>query len=133
MILLSDPTFDEVDITAPAEELTALASAVAAGGGFIGAASPAGSGALVGIEVRAAAGPGVRIEVDASRQVLVISGDPGGRAILAAGLQGMAAAEDGGHLHIDYFPEHAYLMEGSVPLVVNSPHGGMPTRSTTSL
>ncbi len=48
MILLSDPTFDEVDITAPAEELTALASAVAAGGGFIGAASPAGSGAWWG-------------------------------------------------------------------------------------
>ncbi|MFD8006720.1 Imm32 family immunity protein [Streptomyces mirabilis] len=39
-----------------------------------------------------------------------------------------ASAEDGGHLHIDYFPGHFYLAEGSLPLVVNSPHGGMPTR-----
>ena len=31
-----------------------------------------------------------------------------------------------GHLHIDYFPGHAYLAEGSLSLVVNSPHGGMP-------
>jgi hypothetical protein len=82
----------------------------------------------VGIEVRTAPGPGLRIELDASRQVLVISGDRGTRAILAENVQAMAAAEDGGHLHIDYFPEHPYLAEGSVPMVINSPLGGMPTR-----
>ncbi|MGW4558619.1 Imm32 family immunity protein [Streptomyces sp. NPDC004365] len=70
----------------------------------------------------------MRIEFDTSRQVLVISGDFGARAILAENLQAMTTAEDGGHLHIDYFPEHPYLVEGSVPIVVNSPHGGMPTR-----
>lgn len=83
---------------------------------------------MAGIEARTTSGPGVRIEVDASRQVLLISGDPGARAILADNLWGIATADDGGHLHIDYFPEHPYLVEGSVSMVVNSPHGGMPTR-----
>lgn len=127
MRLVSDPVSGEVDITASAEELASLASAVAEGAGFIGSTSPLDSGALAGIDVRRASNPGIQIELDASQQVLVISGDPGARAILAANIQGMATTEDGGHLHIDYFPEHPYLVEGSLPIVVNSPHGGMPT------
>ncbi|MFJ9871056.1 hypothetical protein [Streptomyces sp. NPDC101165] len=126
--LVSDPVFGEVDLTASAEELAGLASAVTEGDGFIGSTSPLAGETLAGIEVRKTAGPGVRIELDASRQVLVISGDFGARAILADNLQAMATAETGGHLHIDYFPEHPYLVEGSVPIVVNSPHGGLPTR-----
>lgn len=128
MRLVSDPVFGEVDLTASAEELAALARAVAEGDGFVGSSPPLDGGTLAGVEVRKASGPGVRVELDASRQVLVISGDPGARATLAANLEGMATAEDGGHLHIDYFPEHPYLVEGSLPIVVNSPHGGMPAR-----
>ncbi|MFB7620552.1 hypothetical protein [Kitasatospora sp. NPDC056181] len=128
MELVSDPVYGEVDLTASAEELTRLASAVADGEGLLNSTSSPGSNALAGIEVREAPGPGVRIRLDAPRQILVISGDPVARAILADNLHGMAIAEDGGHLHIDYFPEHPYLAEGSLPLVVNSPHGGMPTR-----
>ncbi|WP_067810223.1 Imm32 family immunity protein [Nocardia beijingensis] len=128
MRLVFDPVFGEVDLTASVEELASLARAVAEGYGFIGSTSPLGGGTLAGVGVRKASGPGIRIELDASRQVLVISGAPGARAILAANLQSMATAEDGGHLHIDYFPGHPYLVEGSVPIVVNSPHGGMPTR-----
>ena len=128
MRLVSDPVFGEVDLTATAEELAALSLAVGEGDGFIGATSPLDGDTLAGIEVKKASGPGVLIELDATRQVLVISGDPGARAILAANLQTMATAEEGGHLHIDYFPDHAYLVEGSVPVVVNSPHGGMPVR-----
>ncbi|MEE1671279.1 hypothetical protein RCR19_38180 [Streptomyces sp. WAC07094] len=126
--LVPDPVLGEVDLTASAEELAGLANAVTEGEGFIGSASPLAGEALAGIEVRNTSGPGVRIEFDTSRQVLVISGDFGARAILAENLQAMTTAEDGGHLHIDYFPEHPYLVEGSVPIVVNSPHGGMPTR-----
>ncbi|MFD0350706.1 hypothetical protein ACFQ0M_41185 [Kitasatospora aburaviensis] len=58
----------------------------------------------------------------------MISGDAAARAVLAENLRGMACAEDGGHLHVEYFPDHFYLAEGSLPLVVNSPHGGMPRR-----
>lgn len=128
MRLVRDPVFGEVDVTASAEELSLVASAVAEGTGFIGCASETDNDALAGIDVREASGPGVHIELDASRQVLVIEGDPGARAVLAANLQGMATAEEGGHLHIDYYPGHPYLAEGSVPIVVNSPRGGMPTR-----
>ncbi|MER5552251.1 hypothetical protein ABT001_11290 [Streptomyces sp. NPDC002793] len=128
MRLVSDTVFTEVVIHASAEELAALAHAVAEGGGFVGCAPSPDGGTLVGIETRKTSGTGARIALDAPRQVLVISGDPGARAILADNLRAMAAAEDGGHLHIDYFPDHPYLVEGSVPIVVSSPHGGMPTR-----
>lgn len=128
MRLVSDPVFGEVDVKASAEELTELARAVAEGDGFVGATSPMPGDSLAGVEVREAPGPGVRIELDAGRRVLVISGDPSARAILAANIQGVATTEGAGHLHVDHFPEHPYLVAGSVPLVVNSPHGGMPTR-----
>ncbi|MGW2869404.1 MULTISPECIES: Imm32 family immunity protein [unclassified Kitasatospora] len=128
MRLVSDPVYGEVDLTASAEELNRLADAVAEGKGLlISTPSPA-TDALAGIEVKGTAGPGVLVHLDSERQFLVISGDSAGRAVLADNLRGMASAEDGGHLHIDYFPGHFYLAEGSLPLVVNSPHGGMPTR-----
>ncbi|MCF2532252.1 Imm32 family immunity protein [Yinghuangia soli] len=127
MKLVSDPAFGEVDLSASAEELTRLANMVASGRGFISATFPPGGKTLASIEVTDATGPGVLVHLDADRQVLVISGDSGGRAVLADNLHAMAGDENGGHLHIDYFPGHWYLVEGSVPLVVNSPHGGMPS------
>ena len=134
MRLVRDREYGEVDLTASADELGALARSVAEGEGLLGCASPAaadepaGVEALTGIEVRKSSGPGVLIRPDRARQVLVISGDGAARAVLADNLRAMAEAEDGGHLHVDHFPDHPYLAEGSVPLVVNSPHGGMPAR-----
>ncbi|CAM5244420.1 Imm32 family immunity protein [Streptomyces aurantiogriseus] len=128
MRLVSDPEYGEVDLSASAEELTELANAVAQGEGLLGSTLSPGSDTLTGVEVRGTSGPGVLIRRDAERQILVISGDAAGRAVLAENLRDMATADDGGHLHIDYFPGHCYLTEGSLPLVVNSPHGGMPTR-----
>lgn len=128
MRLVSDPRYGEVDLSASAEELTRLASAVAQGEGLLSSTSSPGGNALAGVEVRKTSGPGVLIHRDAEQQILVISGDSASRAVLAENLQAMATAEGGGHLHIDYFPGHFYLAEGSLPLVVNSPHGGMPTR-----
>ncbi|MFF7600069.1 Imm32 family immunity protein [Streptomyces mirabilis] len=128
MRVVSDPGYAEVDLSASAEELTWLASAVARGEGVLSSTSSPGSDALAGVEVLKSSGPGVLIRRDAERQILVISGDSAGRAVLAENLRALATDEDGGHLHIDYFPGHLYLAEGSLPLVVNSPHGGMPTR-----
>ncbi|MER5663192.1 Imm32 family immunity protein [Streptomyces mirabilis] len=128
MRVVSDPGSAEVDLSASAEELTWLASAVARGEGLLSSTSSRGSDALAGVEVLKSSGPGVLIRRDAERQILVISGDSAGRAVLAENLRALATDEDGGHLHIDYFPGHFYLAEGSLPLVVNSPHGGMPTR-----
>ncbi|NEC90218.1 hypothetical protein [Streptomyces sp. SID12501] len=128
MRLVSDPGYGEVDLAASAEELMRLASAVALGEGLVSATSLPGSTALTGIRVDRTSGPGALIRRDTEQQILVISGDSASRAVLAENLQAMATAEDGGHLHLEYFPGHFYLAEGSVPLVVNSPHGGMPTR-----
>ena len=127
MRLVCDPLFSEVDLTASAEELSRLAGAVADGEGLLGSAVSPGRNDLAGVEVKKTSGPGVLIRLDPERQILVISGDSAGRAVLAANLLGMASAEDGGHLHVDYFPGHFYLAEGSLSLVVNSPHGGMPS------
>lgn len=126
MRLVCDPIYGEVDLTASAEELNRLASAVRAGEGLLSSTAAPGSDDLAGVEVRKDGGPGAGVHLDASRQVLVISGDRVARAALADNLRAMAAAEDGGHLHIDYFPDHPYLVAGSMSLVVNSPHGGMP-------
>jgi hypothetical protein len=125
--LVCDPVFSEVDLMASAEELSRLADAVADGEGVLSSAVSPGSNDLAGVEVKKTSGPGVVIRLDPERQVLVISGDSAGRAVLADNLLGMASAEDGGHLHVDYFPGHFYLAEGSLSLVINSPHGGMPT------
>lgn len=77
--LIADPVFGEVDLTASAEELADLAKAVAEGSRFIGSKPPLDDNALAGIEARSTFDPGMRIELDASRQVLLISGDHGAR------------------------------------------------------
>ncbi|MET9611692.1 Imm32 family immunity protein [Kitasatospora indigofera] len=128
MRLICDPVYGEVDLTASAAELNRLADAVAEGKGLLSSAPSPGNDALAGIEVKKTVGPGVLVHLDSERQDLAISGDAADRVVLADNLRGMASAEDGGHLHIDYFPGHFYLAEGSLPLVVNSPQGGMPTR-----
>ena len=128
MRLVSDPLFSEVVLTASAEELSRLAGAVADGEGLLSSMDSPDSSDLAGVEVKKTPGPGVLIQLDPDRQILVVSGDCAGRAVLADNLLGMASAEDGGHLHVDYFPGHFYLAEGSLSLVVCSPHGGMPTR-----
>ncbi|MFE9019193.1 hypothetical protein ACFYNL_11570 [Streptomyces sp. NPDC007808] len=128
MRLVSDPRFGEVDLAGSADELAGLADAVAEGEGFLACEPlPEGNG-LTGISVRTTSEPGVRIELDSGLRALVISGDAESRGVLGRNLRTMAMAEDGGHLHVDYFPEHPYLLEGSLPLVVSGPHGGMPAR-----
>ncbi|MFJ8443539.1 Imm32 family immunity protein [Kitasatospora griseola] len=128
MKLSWDSRCDEVDIAGTAEELTALAAVVTAGEGHLAVED----GELAGIETVGTDGPGVMIRVDAARRVLAISGDADGREVLAEGLRDMASADDGGHWHIDHYPGHAWLAEGSVALVVNSPLGGMPLRGKRS-
>ncbi|MER5862399.1 hypothetical protein [Kitasatospora sp. NPDC002040] len=128
MQLKSDRACTEILISGSAAELTLLAEAVAAGEGFLAAVTEPGSGTPTGIGAERAPGPGVLVRIDTERRLLLISGDDDARAVLAANLRGIATADEGGHLHIDYYPDHYYLVEGSVPLVVESPHGGMPHR-----
>ncbi|MFI9832282.1 hypothetical protein ACIHIX_31885 [Streptomyces sp. NPDC051913] len=124
--VLHDPASGEMDLSASAAELHRLARAVAEGEGLLWTTAGPDGDALAGVEISDAPGPGVRIGLDPARRVLLIAGDGDARALLSANLHDMADAEDGGHLHVDHFPDHPYLAEGSLPLVVNSPHGGMP-------
>ncbi|WP_457785929.1 Imm32 family immunity protein [[Kitasatospora] papulosa] len=57
-----------------------------------------------------------------------MEGDRQGLTALADELRSIARMDDGGHQHIEYFPDHCYLAAGSLAMVVKSPHGGMPTR-----
>ena len=86
MRLVCDPLFSEVDLRAPAAELSRLAGAVAEGEGLLSSAASPGSNALAGVEVKKTSGPGVLIRLDRERQILVISGDSAGRAVLADNL-----------------------------------------------
>lgn len=125
-----DPSYALGDVSGSAEDLNLLARVVAEGEGVIDLPSSAATGRhdLTGVDVRDTPGPGVLLHLDASRRVLVISGDGPARTVLADNLREMAELDDGGHLHIEYFPDHFFLAEGSLALVVNSPHGGMPRR-----
>ncbi|WP_162688645.1 MULTISPECIES: hypothetical protein [unclassified Streptomyces] len=83
---------------------------------------------LASVEVLTGSGPGGRIGVDPERGALLIEGDRPGLGALAGELRSTASMDDGGHQHMEYHPDHPYLAAESLPLVVNSPHGGMPSR-----
>ncbi|GAB2814039.1 hypothetical protein GCM10027176_18240 [Actinoallomurus bryophytorum] len=120
------PATGELDLTATAAELTRLADMIAVGTGSLTCTPET----LVGVKVADSADPGVRIHLDGRREVLLITGGPAARNILAHNIRGVAEMDDGGHLHVDYFPDHPYLLADSLPLVVKSPHGGMPARKS---
>ncbi|KOG54858.1 hypothetical protein ADK75_13030 [Streptomyces virginiae] len=133
MQVLFFPESDEVDVSGDATELAGLALVLLTGQGAseTTTSTEAGFGgtALASIEVVGTDGPGVRIAVDPARGALVIEGDRAGLAALADDLRGVAEMDDGGQRHIEYYPDHHYLAADSQPIVVNSPHGGMPLRS----
>ncbi|MEV7027432.1 hypothetical protein [Kitasatospora sp. NPDC093558] len=128
MRIVCYPRNEMAELSGSAEDLARLARAVADGEGVVRTSPSADERDLAGAEVGDAPGPGVLVRLDVSRRVLVISGDAPARAVLADNLRAMADEDDGGHLHIEHFPDHPYLVEGSLPLVVISPHGGMPRR-----
>ncbi|MEU2342713.1 hypothetical protein AB0L83_17385 [Streptomyces sp. NPDC052071] len=121
-----------VDVSGCAAELVALALALAAGKGGVEtttSAEPSFGGAeLSSVEVVSSGGPGVHIKVDSERSALVMEGDRQGLTALADELRSIARMDDGGHQHIEYFPDHHYLAAGALAMIVKSPHGGMPTR-----
>ncbi|MGW4685526.1 Imm32 family immunity protein [Streptomyces sp. NPDC004244] len=132
MRILFFPHEDGVDVSGRAADLVALALALVAGKGGMettASAEPSfGGSELASVEVVSTGGPGVRIGVDPERSVLLIEGDQQGLTALADELRSIAEMDDGGHQHIEYFPDHHYLAAGSLAMVVNSPHGGMPNR-----
>ncbi|MFJ9079348.1 hypothetical protein ACIRO3_29505 [Streptomyces sp. NPDC102278] len=121
-----------LDVSGDAAELVVLALALVAGKGSVEATASAepsfGGTELASVKVVSTSGPGVHIRVDSERSALLIEGDRLGLTALADEVGSIAEMDDGGHQHIEYFPGHYYLAAGSLAMVVNSPHGGMPTR-----
>ncbi|MEV6073040.1 hypothetical protein AB0L82_41405 [Nocardia sp. NPDC052001] len=109
-----------VDITGSASEFAELAAVVARGEGRVETED------LVAVEIRSDVGPGLLVRVDKPRRVLLMVGDRESRALLAEDLRDVGSMTEGGHQHIEYSAEFGYLREGSAPVVLNSPHGGMP-------
>jgi hypothetical protein len=130
MKIVFHPTPPEVDVAASAAEYRALSELLRSGHGYqsaeLASADAFGRIALSRVDVSAVPTGRVRITVEPSRAALIITGDFASLAMLAANLDALATDEEGGHLHIDYFPGHAYLDPTSTPIIVNSPHGGMP-------
>ncbi|MGV9312358.1 Imm32 family immunity protein [Streptomyces sp. NPDC003691] len=121
-----------VDVSGGAADLLALALALAAGKGGMETTASAepgfGGTELASVEVVRTGGPGVRIGVDPEQSVLRVEGDQRGLTALGEEIRSIGEMHDGGHRHIEYFPDHYYLAAGSLAMVVNSPHGGMPVR-----
>ncbi|GAA2185005.1 Imm32 family immunity protein [Micromonospora lupini] len=114
-----------VDITSDRAGFGHLADLVA-GGGELSLAQPGHPRHLRGVLVDVTRGP-VAIGVD-DRGYLTVRGGAESRSFLADQLRDIATMDDGGHVHLEYVEGHPYLAPGSLPLIVNSPHGGMPRR-----
>jgi hypothetical protein len=132
-ILLFVPT-GEVELSADPGMLSQLADLLARGAGSIIADlapdTPLGQTALTRLQVLSTDGQPVTVGADAEERSLVISGDRASLKIFADNVQAMAEVDDDEHLHIDFYPDHPYLGEGSAPLVVSRPQGGMPAART---
>ncbi|MEV0907296.1 Imm32 family immunity protein [Streptomyces hokutonensis] len=76
------------------------------------------SRSLLRIEVHQASGK-IRISSSGDSESLNVEGRLESLSLLAENIEGFALeADQGDHLHVDYFPEHEYLVEGSGSLVV---------------
>jgi hypothetical protein len=128
-VMLDRPT-GQVDLSCDRAGLSGLAALVASGTGTMAgeeATSPWGETPLTRIAVRTE-GDRVLITADAATRTLTITGAREHLRVLAEILADVAGATDGGHVHIEHYPDHPYLAEGAAPLVVSSPLGGMPLR-----
>ncbi len=82
------------------------------------ASTPPDCESATGVRVRWDADPGVSVAREGSEVVIV--GDATAVAQLARNIErlGNEPAMLGGHIHLEYFPDHAYLRSDSIPLVV---------------
>ncbi|MDX3667605.1 Imm32 family immunity protein [Streptomyces europaeiscabiei] len=74
---------------------------------------------LTGIRVRSTAPGLVKMSVDVDRQALTFTGSGESMKVLAENILGLCReGVPGDHLHIEYFPDHFYLAESRISLVV---------------
>ena len=78
--------------------------------------------AATAIRVRPYPDSGAGILISKEGDELVLAGDPAARALLATNIGNLGSdpAALGGHIHVEHFPDHAYLRAGSLPMVVTT-------------
>ncbi|MFJ9379408.1 hypothetical protein [Streptomyces sp. NPDC101455] len=122
MKVLRDDSTGELELSGSRSELLALGRKLRSGDGEILLAKASDpfpySGSLLRIGVRQASGK-VRISSSGDSGSLDVEGRLESLSLLAENIEGFALeADQGDHLHVDYFPEHDYLAGGSGSLVV---------------
>lgn len=113
----------EMEITADPDGLVALARAVANAPAVVETEVPETTWpydqALTSIRVETSESL-VLIDHDEAAAAMLITGRPESREVLAGNLTDFAQeGKPGDHLHVDWFPDHFYLGEGSDSVVVS--------------
>ncbi|WP_419704192.1 Imm32 family immunity protein [Promicromonospora sp. NFX87] len=119
--LHSDST-RELELSGTRSELLALGRKLRSGRGEILLAKVPNpfpyTRSLSRIEFQQASGK-IRVSSSGDGETLEVTGRLESFSLLAENIEGFASeADQGDHLHVDYFPEHDYLAEGSGSLVV---------------
>ncbi|MFE9767915.1 hypothetical protein ACFYPC_25910 [Streptomyces sp. NPDC005808] len=122
MKVLRDDSMGELELSGTRSELLALGRKLRSGEGktlLAKVSSPFPySRSLLRIEVRQASGK-VGISSSGGGESLDVEGSLESLSLLAENIERFALeADQGDHLHVDYFPGHDYLAEGSGSLVV---------------
>lgn len=128
MKVMFHPPSGQVDLASTRAGLRKLAALLASGSGTMAgeqATSPWGEIPLARIAVGTSRSR-VLVSVDAAARTLSVTGAPEHLNVLAEIVDDLAAATAGGHVHVEHYPDHPYLQEGSFSLILNSPLGGMP-------
>ncbi|MFJ2650016.1 hypothetical protein ACIO1C_25245 [Streptomyces sp. NPDC087420] len=120
--VLFDDSTGESELSGTRSELLSLARKLRSGGGdtlLVKVSDPFPySRSLLRIEVRQASGK-VMISSSGDGESLAVEGGMESLSLLAENIEGFALeADQGGHLHVDYFPGHDYLAGESGSLVV---------------
>jgi hypothetical protein len=123
LVVRYSPSTQELAISASRAALAWVAGLVEAGAGEVAADGLADAApyevCLTRLRIRTVPAGGVVLSVSAEAREVLVEGEAEGLRVLGENLRALAAEADyGDHLHIEYFPEHFYLDESSVPAVV---------------
>jgi hypothetical protein len=123
LAILYSPKSGEFDVAATRQRLMQIAEKLDVGNGEVGAvdlpdASPFET-CLLSLKTRRLPSGGAIFRVDPGKRELSIEGGEDALRLLGDNLRDLATdGDDGEHLHIEYFPDHSYLDESSLPAVV---------------
>ncbi len=115
----SDARHRELCVVGTRAQLSALAEVITGPSGVVvvtGEAPPCFPGRIVCLSVAVTAGRFVDISLTKPAE-LVVKGGIAGLQVLADNVRALAeVGHPGDHLHVEYVPDHFYLVEGATPI-----------------